>query len=451
MPRPSEPVMNVPKSETFQRVPTAIKPLNPLLSAKHQYVLVRDKAIPFAVRWSFLVFIFTLPFEAVDFSSITGGSSVTKYFGLLFVLTLIVYYHPLQKNRTLPAASPALWCFLLYAGFVGFSVLRVPSELLGEVVQRLVTLIQLIVVFWISSDMLGDRKIAGSTLLVYAIASATLAVGIILQLPGFHAEAVDGRATALRENPNILGTHMAIAVVTVIGLLLNASYRRSVTKGLLIVLIPPMLIAMVSTGSRGATAAFILGCSVYLLPYRRSKRVLTAIMLAGVIIIIALYMIGSNPDFQARWEQSYYEGNLAQREMLFPTAVEMFYERPIFGWGAAQMGHELAFRTGGWDPQDTHNLLLHLLVEVGFIGTIPFLLGIWYCGRASFKVRHDQLGLLPIALMVVVVAANLSGNNIVWKPQWLVFALAIALVSRVTSGIRAIPVIVSGHPSALRK
>jgi O-antigen ligase len=383
-----------------------------------------------------------LPFEAADLTFITGGASIARVIGLSFFLVYIWYYNPLFGDRPLPRSSLALWCFAAYVACV-----LVYGLLSGGAIGRIATLIQLIVMFWITADLLQERQIACAVLLAYSIAASILAVAVLFQLPGFTSEVVPGRVTALRENLNALGTHMAIAAVATIGLHLKKAYRG--TTLLLAGAIPALLAGVVSTGSRGALAALLLGCGIYLVPYRHSKNVMTAVAVAVLIIASGVYMVGRSPEFRQRWEQSYYEGSLSSREEIFPATLEMISERPLLGWGPVALGYELGFRTGGWEANDTHNLILHLLAEVGVVGTIPFLLGMLCCFVAAVRGRKGPLGLLPLGSMIVIVVASLSGNQIVWKPLWLVMALTIAASARLLDRrSRVIPIRVSGKVEA---
>jgi O-antigen ligase len=236
----------------------------------------------------------------------------------------------------------------------------------------------------------------------------------------------------MAEDLNGLATLMAIALLMVIGLIGRTVYKGFMTK----FLIPsalPIVVAMIGTGSRGGIAAFIGGASVYLLPYWKGKRTLTTVIWVILGLGGVVYMIASNPDFMARWEESYYEGKLSERENIFSTAIEMIAERPMLGWGPIEFGYQLGFREGSWEGYDAHNLFLHLLLEVGLVGTIPFLVGLYICLKSAWMARSGALGLLPLALLVTIVTANLSANYVVWKPQWLILALAVASAASLRS------------------
>lgn len=400
-----------------------------------RYVAIPARSIPTVVRWSFLLFVFTFPLDNVDLGFMSGMLSIPKISGYLFFAFYLLYYNPFFNGRAFPRIPHAMWWFLAYAAVFALNGFFVSEEFVGDFFTRSLTLMQLVVFFWIASDLLKDKKIARRVLLTYVIASVLLALGIILKISGFYAELEPGRAIALGENPNVLAENTAVAVVILVGLRLYTSYKHFMSKILLLVLTLPLLAAMVATGSRGGVLAFMTGCVVYLLPYWRSKRTLTAIFFVMLGIVTVVYMIASDPEFLERWQTTYYEGSLAGREKIMPAAIEMALERPIFGWQPVAFLYELGFRSYGiWGQMDAHNLYLHLLMEVGLVGAIPFLVGLWLCGWSAWRARLGDLGLLPLALLFTVLASGMSGTTLVWKTQWLVLALTLAAASAVPGG-----------------
>jgi O-antigen ligase len=121
------------------------------------------------------------------------------------------------------------------------------------------------------------------------------------------------------------------------------------------------------------------------------------------------------------------EGNLAKREQIIPNALRMFLDRPILGWGA-ENEYELQKRMPQLyrDSRDTHNLVLHVLTTSGLLGSVPFFAALWLAVRAAWRSRRGPLGSLPLAVLMGLLAGNMSGNYIAFKLQWIVLALAFA-------------------------
>src|SRR5712691_11900641 len=80
------------------------------LPKKVIYILVRARTSPKIVRWTFLLFVFTIPFEAINLEAIRGASSLSRLAGLLFFSTCLLY--PKVCFRRPPQA---LWWFAGYA------------------------------------------------------------------------------------------------------------------------------------------------------------------------------------------------------------------------------------------------------------------------------------------------------------------------------------------------
>ncbi len=404
------------------------KTLKADLEANFRYVAVAVRGIPIAVRWSFLLFIFTLPYEYADVGFVTQDLSKTRIAGLLF-FAVYFFYYGCSRKRSLPRPPHATWWFLTYMVIFAVSALLDPGP--GD--QRslsdsgVVTFAQLLVFFWITADLLQDEKMARGVLLTYAIATSLLALAM---LAGFSREIDEGRLETMGDNPNASGQHMALSALIFIGLTLNGTFKRWRTGKVLVPLLMILLLAgIAATGSRAAAGAFILGCSVFLLPHWRSRRILVSVILATLGIAAAVYMVARNPDFVGRWQESYYEGDTAGRDIIYGAAIDMISERPILGWHPVSGFYELGLRVGLWTGRDTHNLFLDLLLELGIIGAIPFIIGLCLCVRAAWRARAGVLGMLPLALIIANLTASLAHTNLTWKPQWFVFAVAIAASS----------------------
>ena len=177
----------------------------------------------------------------------------------------------------------------------------------------------------------------------------------------------------------------------------------------------------------------MVGCLVYLLPILNFKLRLTAIIIAVIGIVATLYLVARNPDYSERWEQTYYEGNVSGRDQIYSAAIEMALERPIFGWQPVIHWRELGLRLGEWE-RDEHSLFLHLLLEVGLVGTIPFLVALWLCGKGAWNARKAELGSLPLALMLATLTSNITDTFMARKSLWLVLALTVAAGSSAAKG-----------------
>lgn len=401
-------------------------PFRAASASRVAYPATGPRTIPKPVRWAYLLFIFTIPFEAQDLGILSGLLSPARIVGMFFFAVYLFFYNPLSR-RGLPAMPPAVRCFLAYVVIYALRGLFIPGELAGGFVVRLITLTQILAFVWVSSDLMKNAEFAKRVLGAFTGALLILALDAVFGVLGLSKEVAPGRTTVLREDLNGLATNMGIAVLILIGFsfYFYGGLRRLPRRLLIAACIPLPLLAMVETGSRGGVAAFVAGLLVFLAPYWARRPRLGSAFAAVILGAGVVYLIGETPEFRERWEETYYERDLSTREKIFPVALGMILERPVFGWHREQVS--LDFRLGLWsEGGDPHNLFLHLLLEVGVVGTIPFLIGLWLCGKSAWKARAGLFGLLPVALLITVLVASLSLTTVTWKTFWLMVAFALA-------------------------
>ena len=102
----------------------------------------------------------------------------------------------------------------------------------------------------------------------------------------------------------------------------------------------------------------------------------------------------------------------------------MVLERPLLGWGVGYP-RELGARMGR-EAYVAHNLVLHVLVEVGILGGMPFLVAVALCARGAVRKLAGPLGRMPLAVMVTMIVANMALPLVLTKSFWLVLALGAA-------------------------
>jgi len=406
-----------------------------LAPARVVHAAARVKSIPTIVRWSFLLFVFTIPFEAADLAFTSGSFSLARLTALFF---FAIYCFYLSYEKSAPRVPPAMWWFLGYLAVYVLNGLFIPERMVSIFNERLLTLAQLFGLFWIGSSLLREEKLARIVLLTFSIAAVILALGTIVGVPGFIniKEAGGGRITSLDFNANYVALLMAFAVVVLMGLLLDKTARSIWGKAFLVALSLSPCLFIVQTGSRAGVGALLIGISLYLIPYRRSKRKLVTIIWVAFVVVGIIHLIASNPVSLSRWQKAYYEGNTAGRDKIYPVSIDMISERPLFGWQPGAAFYELARReshlkgeVGGRNKRSAHNLVIHLLLEVGLVGTAPFLVGLWLCARAAWKARVGSLGMMPLALLATILAYSMAHTTLTKKPSWLILSLIVATAS----------------------
>jgi O-antigen ligase len=403
------------------------------------------------IRWLFYAFMFSLPFETVNFGPVEPPAILG---GLLLLSTVF------QPGLFLRWPSRGFWCFIVYLYLsITLGVLELPQHP-AETPYKLFLLIQLVILCWLSYNLMLDEQLAKTALSMLVVACALLA---FLQITGMASRAVDvgarvERVTAFGFNPNNLARILTLGLLACIGL--TYGRRESLVKPLFLMwpVIGLIGIALVQTGSRGALLALGAGLTVFVL--RRGSVWSKLRNMLGILIILSFFIwVGFQSDItRQRFERTFEDGDLARREQIYPNAWQMFQEKPLIGWGPVTSTYELGSRLGHIeeDSKNPHNLILYALVSTGLLGAIPLFTGMALAAWAAWKARSGPRGVLPLAMIVAVMAANLSNLWLFNKLHWIVMAYALASGTQYASvGVRLFSRVRAGAqrrgPISLRK
>ena len=295
---------------------------------------------PALLRWTLILFVLAIPFEAIDIG-FGGFLSPARLAALPFFI--VALFFPKLCFR-LPSA--AVWWFLAYLGVVAVAGLYTPPSLLRAASVTFLSKVQLVIFFWVASNLFRDKQLATQVLQGYAVATIALTIGVLAGAPGF-AEAkrtkeiaTEQRLSALDYNPNALATMVSVGAVIVLG----AFFRTTKLRNRLFLgaaAVPPVLL-IVRTGSRSGALAFLAGLAVFLIPAGGTGRRVGASALAAVLLLGAVYLVITDPLMEARLSAAYEEGD--SRDRIYTVALQMISERPLVGWGPSYGFYELGRR-----------------------------------------------------------------------------------------------------------
>jgi len=376
------------------------------------------------VRWTFYAFVFSMLFEAapigipVEMTQITGG----------LLVAAAVLIQPRLSFRRPPAA---FWCFVLYfcVGILTLLFYQVSFDRL--VILREFTLLQLIFLFWIAYNVMRDERAARGTLLSLGAACAALsllkAFGLTTTTEADMSRLVRFSAYGL-DSVQLAGA-LSLGVLALVGLVYGL--KRNIVRPRYLILPVIALIGMtiVQTGSRGGLLALASGLLV--LTFRKAT-VFTKLRNAFIVLLglgLLIWLVFHSAMLSHRFQLTLEDGDMSGREEIYPRALQMFLERPVTGWGPVVNTIELGNRLqlpARHERKDTHNSLLYVLTATGIIGAIPFCAGVWMCVRAAWKARGGTHGILPLAMTVSLLTADMSVSGLHWKQYWLILAYALA-------------------------
>lgn len=376
-------------------------------------------------RYAFYAVVFVFPWESLNIG-LGENLSLAKLVGLFFFGVAL-----LQPKICYRVPPKPFWLFLVYLSLYALVAVGGDAAYDRTIVIRGISIFQMLVLFWLSYNVMHDERVVKGFFLAFLGGCLSLIVGSLI-LEGVSGSVRSGdideeRLNTLGVDSNTTGSTFALGIIAILGLAYGRQERDSKTQFL--AWFPFLIMAgfLIRTGSRGAILSLVIGIAFFVFKGGniRSKISLGLIILIGVMALVGLTL---HSEMFKRFENTLNEGHVSGRDVIFLEAAGMVNEKPLIGWGPTRYLYELGNRTGNYGKQaDSHNLYLKLLLEVGILGTMPFLLGIGLCFWAAWKARYGLEGSLPVSMLVTVLMINMS---ITWdgrKIFWMI--LAYALVS----------------------
>ena len=366
------------------------------------------------VRAALYLFVLSIPFEMpnrvfpVEIPTITGA---------VFLLATVL--SPSASYRRIPGS--VFW-FFGYLWMFGLSTLVNTTIYTTLVLNLFLLMLELMLIFWVASNLLRDRTVLRGVLITLAFA---VTVRSALQVLGIGATAhtvwTGGeRITAFGQNANLSAIIMSVGAL----ILLNLRPRILTWP-----IVPIIGLAIIQTGSRGGLLCLVLGVLVWAIGSGRTMAARLRGLAAGLLVLAVLAVgVWRSDMLRTRLLASAEQGSFAGREEIYPAVVGMIRERPVVGWGPIGNQFEIAARIGEEkkDRRDAHNLVLDLMSSTGILGTIPFLIGYLLCWREAWRARRGPYGILPLSLMAVTFMGSMSGTWIAGKILWFTLSVACA-------------------------
>ena len=154
-------------------------------------------------------------------------------------------------------------------------------------------------------------------------------------------------------NPVFVAEYMAVCVPLGLALLLRAS--SILQKTLLGLIIALLVVAVLLTMTRAASASIVLGFGVFLCLLSfvsrgtaglQSVKTTVAFLFLGVALVYAFFLLRYSPIVERYAEQ----GSFDKRLSMWANTIEMIRERPLLGWGLG------SFKLLYFDRQAQRNL-----------------------------------------------------------------------------------------------
>jgi O-antigen ligase len=369
---------------------------------------------------SVFLFFFSLLFE----DAAPGRVEPSTLAGLLFITAAL--FHPRICFRK--PSTPVLWFGVFLIAMICISLLLNATHP-AYMYRRSFQIFYLLGMLYVASNIMRIEKLGIVAMAGYASGAVVLAA---LQLSGIAAEpwdrGVGSRVTAFATHPNQLALNFVMGALALIGLRFAQGAKKYLPNLLLGILLLVLAAAIVESGSRGGLMAMATGLIVLCfqpggLRVRMAVISLVALAFAGFGVLVL-----QSPSTMERLSATVSDRNVAGRDRIYPIALEMVSERPVFGWGMAENTFQLQsrFQEKGQQSKDVHNLVLYVLTATGWVGFIPFCIGLLLAIRGAWKARRSIFGIVPLAMIMSIMVASLGLTLIQTKVFWMVLALGIA-------------------------
>jgi O-antigen ligase len=376
--------------------------------------------------WLALAFVFTVPWEAaVHIPEIGRGSKVVG------LVAGIVWFASVIERGRLRQPDPfqkAYFLFLIWCGVTFYWTIDTDATLPG-----FVTFVQIFLLLLLVWDLFVSRRAVEAALQAYVLGAFVTCGSIIanyLTAPAARFPAHE-RVNALGFETD--GVALIVAIAGPAAWYLGAgptSGERSFTiRRLNYAYVPVGLMALVLTGTRGATLASIPTAIFVLWSLRRASgmtramAVVAVVVAAGILVQVAprgqLARIGTAVTATQLGDES---SALSGRWSIWTASTHAFLDRPIGGVGLdahrAAVASELEqARTFTNVEKEAHNTYLSVLTEMGIVGFILFANVLF---RVAVRVRElrgweawywtAQLAVLAIGAM----SLSLEDSKSVW-------------------------------------
>ncbi len=369
-------------------------------------------------HWALFFFFFSINFEVWDPFNTGGFFSISKLTGILYLLTILPDIKQFLEIKYIKKVLSPIWFFFILLTVISLLNINSVSSSFFDF-----SVFQNIFLFWILIN--HERKVPGILIrgfFAFAMGSIFLS---ILYYYNIGVEYEAGRVSLFGDNENTIGMRMSISVIILLVTIVHNPLRLKKTRFLLIVAIPIMLKLLAESGSRVAFISFALMFILGTILYKTKKTWYKLIVLmfgSALFIFVIQYLLSSEIIF-LRLMHTVEEGNLAGRDVIWQGIIPLIQENPIFGVGktgyaaySKQVFHQLS---------SPHNVFIEITCYTGIVGLFTYLLFIYRAALLSWKTYKIKKEYLSILLFIPILGYLLSGQILVNKIGWVIFAYAI--------------------------
>jgi putative inorganic carbon (HCO3(-)) transporter len=382
---------------------------------------------------------FRIPIEA-------GGTTSNLLVPLYFVIAAgsLAFVGTALRGRAPPRAAArrdpaaAVWLERLLAGYVILYALQATYS------AKFVTALQQMVFFYVPFALAYCllRRLDWTRRLIRTCLGLLTGLAVLFALVGFveygtktiflnpklvaaNADHAYFTVNSVFLDPNIFGRFLALVMILLAAVLLYARRQRTqlVTAGILAIL----WAALVLTLSRSSLGALLVGLGA--LAALRWK-VGRAVLAAAVVVALAAAAIAASPTTFGLNQGL--NGASNGRPGLVSGGLELFADRPVWGYGSGSFQTEYAARHHGEALSASHTIPITIAAEQGLIGELAYLaLVVAALVTLLQRARADPARAAIAAAFIALLFHTLLYADFLEDPiTWTLLAIGVALARR---------------------
>jgi O-antigen ligase len=365
-------------------------------------------------------FFASLNFEVGDPFNTGGVFTVSKLIGWIYVFTLVPQFKSFMAVAGVARFLAPLWLW--------FGLLTAMNVWYGQagsfaILDYLAILQNILLFGFLVMHGRKERGVLEQGMLWFAVGAAAQA-GMFRA--GFGVEELGGRISMFGDGANGIGLRMGAGMTILALAVAQDPLKLGKLRYLLLLPLPFMLQLLVATGSRVALLSFglalITGTALF-----KTKRMVWKISLlalgATVAFMVGLSVIASE-TLSSRLIASYYERDLAGRDVIWADLLPLVTSHPFLGSGQTGFAQFTAMIFGGFISP--HNVFLEVLCYTGVVGLSLYLWFLWRVFQSGWKSYRTEGWLLPLLLWSPIVGCLVSGQVLAWKFVWCILAYNVA-------------------------
>lgn len=372
--------------------------------------------LAFLTLW---LFVFTIPWQ--NSFSLQDFGTVSQLVGIIALLAALLRCGSVGRLRK-PNVT-----LLLMAAFAMHALLSATWSLDQDTtLARAQTLVQLLAMFWLVSELVSDESQVHSLLCAYVAGAAVNVMATFTQFATGNASR-DLRYTAVGFNANDQALTLALAIPMAFFPIVRM--RALWVKGLFLGYLIAAPIAIALSGSRTGVLACCTAFFVSMFGLRRTQWS-TRLMLAAALGVCMWCLVAFVPE--TSWTRlstisaQLDSGDLNQRTAIWAAGLKEFATHPLLGVGEGAY-LQVSGRFLG-ESFVAHNTFVSVLVELGIVGFVVFAAILVKTAGSVWRLTGSERPMWT-AIASTWFVGVLASTWETQKPTWLLIAL-VSVASR---------------------